>query len=166
MQRHNKGLKISINILCATLAHILSSSPTGFVLDEMSRRNSVQSGLLFFFLAECRFYGVCWLCNMADFFPNVTPVALSFCPLPASILQSASLWVETPSSGRQTSPPLRWRWPDCSLHPVENTHYKLNMLKLASIDLIHSSLHQGCNQLLLSPSLRIVVTINRLCFGV
>lgn len=120
----------------------------------------------FFFLAECRFYGVCWLCNMADFFPNVTPVALSFCPLPASILQSASLWVETPSSGRRTSPPLRWRWPDCSLHPVENTHYKLNMLKLASIDLVHSSLHQGCNQLLLSPSLRIVVMINRLCFGV
>lgn len=52
VQRHNKGLKISINILCATLAHILSSSPTGFVLDEMSRRSSVQSGLLFFFFGR------------------------------------------------------------------------------------------------------------------
>lgn len=91
VQHHNKGLKISINILCATLAHILSSSPTGFVLDEMSRRNSVQSGLLFF-LAECSVFMEYVGCvTWPTFSPNVTPVASSFCLLPASILLSASL---------------------------------------------------------------------------
>lgn len=100
-------------------------SSTGFVLHKMMMmmRRSVQ----FWAVTgseECRLrrtkFG-----NTVSFL-NVTPVISCFCPPPANILLSASLWVGTRSSGRQIFPLRRWRWTDCWLLPVRHwTCYSL-----------------------------------------
>lgn len=78
VQRHIKvikGLKISINTLCTTLAR---SSPVGFVPDRMS---SVQ---VLFFLAGYSFW------SMLHVEYNVTPATLRFCRPLTNIPPSAS----------------------------------------------------------------------------
>lgn len=99
-------------------------SPTGFVLHKMMMRSSSVQFWAVTGSEECRLRSTKFGNTVS--FLNVTPVISCFCPPPANILLSASLWVGTRSSGRQIFPLRRWRWTGCWLLPVRHwTCYSL-----------------------------------------